>query len=400
MNAGYLDLMTGHPWEFIEQVYELELQQDLVFTNGVGLSLNNKRVVMATPPAQAGHFVGAVLTVENSSIGMDGTHAVVRDDGTPGGVGQIWLETDTGVVLATDPGSTWTFRWDEYPLPGDCETVNGIMSRVDDYGEIPIIDRTSERAMMLNDDDEAGTPEVALLSQPQRAERAPRVVMAAAEVAGASTLSKGLHRYLYCYYKNGRLSGRSNIAEVTMDHVIGQHVTLSNLEDWTAAPDTEPTERWLYREDPEAPGVFRRIAVISSSGTTTSTFTDTGLAADDDYPFVEEGPYRYLRFWPRSTDGKVVEVQYHPRATRLLHDLDVPAFPESYHELLVHLVCEELAARNNDKALSGFHEKRKLGYLARMRRRFLTQAGRRFIRRGRSDNFALDRLRLTVKSIT
>lgn len=394
VNANYLDLLTGVPWEFREDIFELQLEQELEYTSG--LSLNNKRIVFAVVPAAAGNFLGATLIVENSGIGMDGRHAVVRDDGT----GTIWIETDTGVSLGSDPGATYTFRWYEYPLPGELEDVLGIMSRTDDYGEIPLIDRTSERAYMLNDDDEAGTPGAAMLTAPQRTERPPRQVLTAAESAGAG-LASGNYSYLYRYLINGRFSGRSNIVSVEVTGGTGNRVTLDGLEDWTGTPDLFPARRYLYREDVDtAPGIFRLIAILDSTSTTGTTYIDTGLEGDDDNVYREAGPYRSLRFWPRADERKILEVQYHRRAERLLHDLDVPAFPETYHELLVHQVVSELAARNNDTALSGFHEKRANSYVARMRARYLSQRATRHVRRGRPEGRGrYAGLQLTVKDM-
>lgn len=388
VNDIYTDLLGAHPWEFIDRLFDLEWFADIT---GTGLSYHFKQITFAsTLPEDS--LLGAEISIANSAVGMDGTFDVIRWDG-PGGpiTTALWIDNPPVplAVLTADPLATFTITWKRRPLPDDLETSLGLMNREEDYGAVPLVDRTAERSLMLNDD-ERGQAAGYVFDPPQGHDRAPRNVLSATTANVGGTLVPGTYKYLFRHRLNGRLSGRSNIAEIVVPAGTNTNiVNIIGLDDWAPLSQFFPIQRWLYREDVDtAPGVFRRVALINST-TVVTPFVDDGETPDDDLPFCDVGPYRYVRMWPRPDVDTTYELRYHPRVKRLLHDMDVPEMPVEYHQILVFGAAERITRRNNDDALSGYMKRQYEELLNRMRRRYLSQSDRRWIRHmGRDDERA------------
>lgn len=267
---------------------------------------------------------------------------------------QAYLEAPPATGYLDVTYTDGVLRHDRYQLPFDCAEIIGIVSREDSRGEIPLVNRTRERQLMLNDRDPAGSPEAYLLDDPVDAGPAPRKTMVAAVTNGGFGLAAGTYRYFYVFGGKGAMTGPSPIVEATTTGGASK-IDFTILEG-------EPENRYwrtkfVFRED-NGDGVFRYLTSVQPGDT---TFTDNGTNFTPDETFVWDdrmaAPRKTVRFWPRPASDQWVHVQYLTAPRRLQNDQDTPQMPDEYHMLLVHDAVVHLAARYDQSHLVGVHSK-------------------------------------------
>jgi hypothetical protein len=291
------------------------------------------------------------LDSSTSAFNIAGTDAVFLD-ATPSypSVDPLGLTDYTGGIL----------RHDRYQLPYDCGEIIGIVSRDDKRGEIPLVNRTRERSLMLNtNQDSAGAPEAWLLDDPvDSGGPGPRktMVATASNTAGGTLTTATTYRYFYCYYGNGTMSGPSNITS-TLVTAPNDTITLTNLEAGPVDSGSVRLQEWrkklIFRDDGD--GVFRYLAQVQSE---TTSYEDDGTPAPDETFRWDDrmaAPRKAIRFWPRPSQDQWVSVSYLRTPNRLVTLQDVPEFPEEYHAILHHQAVVQLAARFGQSALIPYH---------------------------------------------
>ena len=103
-----------------------------------------------------------------------------------------------------------------------------------------------------------------------------------------------------------------------------------------------------------------------------ATTTDETLEQSLVQRYYEPVPARYVRFYPKPDRQMKLSLRYHYLPPLLQEDRDIPAIPQEFHTLLVHLVVEQLAAQADGSTLAAHHAKLSASLLDRMRRRYLT----------------------------
>lgn len=357
INGVYQALLSEQKWSFLEHHTDLPTSIDRTFT--AATVTNGSHLVTGLTSL-------ATTIVGHTFIGPDGAENIVT--GRPGLTSLKLLTAYAGAtVVGTASCSLKFFR---YLLPQECSEVLGLMSRDNDQGEIPLVDRSSERHLMLNDD-ETGSPSAYLLDDSLE-RRTPRKAMAIVGDAAGSTLVVGTtYRYFYAYNYAGTYSSPSAIVELAPTAGL-RSLALSAIETSTA---NDGRIKKLYRDDGD--GIFRYIADVAE---TASTYTDSGTAADEDIVWDDLGPYRSVRLWPRPSAATTFELRYLRRPRRLQHDNDSPYLPPEFHRILVHLALVDICTRFQAHEMARLHQKRADEMKNLMRRRYLSSSGQRWVR--------------------
>jgi hypothetical protein len=268
------------------------------------------------------------------------------------------VSADVAVYLDDPPAAayqdiTYTdgiLRHDRYQMPFDCGEIISIVSRDDKRGEMELVNRTRERMLMMNtNQDGAGQPVAWLMDDAVDCGPAPRKTMTAA-TGTTGSLAAGTYRYFYAFYGKGTFSAPSNIVSIVVSGTADE-VVLSALE---AEPDTRYwRDKHVFRDDGD--GVFRLLARVPPG---TATYTDSGATAPDETFRWDDrmaAPRKAVRFWPRPSADQWVSVSYLRVPNRLVTDQDTPEMPEEYHHILVHEAIVQLAARYKQPDLIKVH---------------------------------------------
>ena len=234
-----------------------------------------------------------------------------------------------------------------------------MVTRTNDLGKMTAIDRETEERRYL-DPDTTGIPEC-YIPEDDVLDIAPRTLSAA--IASSGSLVVGTeYRYVYVFDQQGRLSAPTVVVSATPAGS-SQTINLSGLENTVA---NSGIVKRVYREEGRD-GLFRFMGEVNE---TTTTFADTGSATPtSELLDTDAGSYRYIRFWPRSTESQVMKCRHQHRPPRLMHDADVPVLPSSSHQLLVHLAVAELAPRYGGEELGTMHRRKADKMISRLMRR-------------------------------
>jgi hypothetical protein len=173
---------------------------------------------------------------------------------------------------------------------------------------------------------------------------------------GAGLLTGVTYRVFVCWVYAGRYGPASKIVSATPSGA-NLRLTLSSLPQAASAAGTDGLG-----------DTGRRLAVFMSEGDhgpfvemgTTAAGNDTSLIIatrptaqlvsnppklrrwDAVYP---QGPYTYIRLWPRSDESRILTLTYLAKPLQLIHDVDEPELPEAFHRVLVHGVVVDMIQR-------------------------------------------------------
>lgn len=260
-------------------------------------------------------------------------------------------------------------RHDRYRLPYDCAEIISIVSRDSNKRPLDLVNRTREKHLLLNSDQDApGDPQAWVMDDAESAGPAPRKTLAGAASAGGSLTASTTYRYFYAFWWKGCYSGRSNIVTVTTT-AGNKTIDFTNME-------VEPTNRYgrtkhLFRDDGD--GRFRWVKAVSYTASTTS---DAG-ATDPDETWVWDdrmaSPQMAIRLYPRPSSDQWLYVQYLRQPNQLQTDQDVPEMPHDFHPIIVHQVCAQIAARFKAPEVVGFHEAKANELIGRMRNQYVVR---------------------------
>lgn len=361
INDVYQAICGSQKWTFLEHIIDFPIYSNIT----------------VTVTSQTGEFIanftediGDTLQPGDDEHHYTSGHTFVTAGGDEyainrGGASSSYLHIpDTGA--GTNLLGTGTIRFDRYILPYDCIDVLGIVSRTDLRGEVFLVDRSAERHLLLNPDDSPGLSLAFILDNAQEL-RGPRQEVTAASDNG-DTLTAGTYTYFYVFKARGLLSPISNRVSFTSDGT--DTAELSGFEDTEVGGDAVGIQKLIYRDN-AGDGIFRYASEISDG---TVTLIDTDFSLNEDRVWDDRGPARTIRFYPRPSTDRTLELRYLRKPRRLAHENDVPFIPVEFHELLVHRVMEQIAARSGGTELLGLH--RRLGdeLENRMKRRYLTQS--------------------------
>lgn len=353
VNDVYQQLLISKPWTFMEAVYNLLTRADVPL---VGTWLAGLQAMTVTTGTVATWWPGSMLLAPDGNL-----YEVLA------------VNTGTGVVVFAPAyaggnavAAACTLQTLRYWLPQDVTDVLGIMSRVDQRGQIELVDRSSEADLMLNDTD-PGAPAAFILDQ-STLDRPPRTLTFVTALS-AGKVAPGFYRYMFVYTGGGRSTAPSPIVEVTLAASSIVTLTMETKVGFAVA---------IYREDNKS-GAFRLLATAAAL---TATYADDASATpNEDIVYEDVSEWRSARFWPRPDAGYTLELRYLRRAPRMRYDNDSPQLPQEYHRILVHLALVELMTRH---ALTGQADvQRELAneMRGRLENRYLTMAARKYVRR-------------------
>lgn len=261
-------------------------------------------------------------------------------------------------------------RHDRYRLPYDCAEIISIVSRDSNKRPLDLVNRTREKNLLLNSDQDApGDPQAWVMDDSETAGPAPRKTMVGTAAAGGSLVVGQTYRWFYAFWWKGCYSGRSNIVTKT---IAGSNQTI----DFTALED-EPVNRYgrtkhLFRDDGD--GRFRWVKSVSYTATTTND--SGGTAPDETWVWDDRmaSPQQAIRLYPRPSTDQWLYVQYLRQPNQLQTDQDVPEMPHDFHPILVHQVVAELAARFDQDRLLNFHTAKANELINRMRNQYVIRS--------------------------
>jgi hypothetical protein len=378
MNTEYLRVLDERRWEFLEKLdKELFVWPWLKVTDT--WTVDDYKLTPASlgfvSPAYEGADVYRV--VDNKQEFFAIVAAIQGMD--------IYLDRTSGLGSGTE--QTFVFR-PRTRMPLDAAEVLGMMSRVDDRGPVRRVSLAEERSYMLNEDQEQsqGWAAVYVSDPPSTVFPGPKggmVVTMTPLIAAVPLKPKTDYRFFYAYFKQGIYSGRSPITSFTTPAS-------------PAAGDGLQVETDEFFEDERG---WRRFACVSvangrwehfgqpiSDTTSQATFYYTE-SYEPRIPWLDPSPAEYVRFYPRQPSYVLVdapyvstaadnlriqyEVRYKLRPVKLGNDEDLPMMPEQFHQLLVHLTCQRIAAKREDTSIEKFHRTEAERYMKLMSRRHL-----------------------------
>lgn len=365
VNEVYLELMTEQPWDFRQETlgppWTIPNAREFFAGKLWGFWTYPDRQVVITPTGTGLHLVNfppflggfapfndaslAFVTAGQTLVAPDGLeYQIARADN---GSGTMYLVQQWGSPLGAQ---TCTIRFDRYVLPFRVQDVLGIVLRDPVQGEIPLVNRSAERRMLLREQDSPGRPQAWLYDDPEHV-RAPVSNVTLTDIGGG-IMPAGVYRYRYAFLYKGLIGPASASTEITVTGGASQ-IRVGALE--TANVD-RGVARTLYRE-------FNRSGLWIQRTTTDmsfSTFDDNVAPTEqqelwnvgdygDDSPFyVTEdfgSEFATIRFWPRPAQRTIFEVRALLRPRALMHVNDVPRFPSEFHPVLVFRAVARLAAR-------------------------------------------------------
>ena len=393
VNRLYRELMTSKAWTFRSRVVELSLEPDFVVATADWSFINERRIRILLPDGFT--FAGAISLANGGMVTADWvvTSGIRRSqymidrvayvsgiggaDLADGAVFDLYLARDFIVQPAVKPaGATIQVSFPRYRLPPDLAQLQTVMSRDDNVGGMVGMDPWTEQWAHAHPDDTAGEPVVYMfdsnwpyfhaLPQGDRYDEttnpAPQSTPVAATL-GAAALPAGQFQWSWAWSYQGRVSALGPpSAAITI--IAGQSVEITNLDDLSTEITAGQHLGWfkeIYRRyravatDPWGPWLWQ-----ASEDPDTTSWIDIGVAAtlptatiaNRRNAFQRSSPYEYLRFWPRPSTAKRVEVRYLPAPRDMILDKDEPELPERYHGILIDMAVAQYAAEHDDAPLA------------------------------------------------
>lgn len=312
----------------------------------------------------------------------------------------IELGAGPGPVVQLDPRATFTalsandgpyiIRFPRILLPADVQQVSAV--RTPEGRELFALTPSEQRRVILEPNHTSGSPRWMLEDQGHQPTRPVWVdPFFAGQVSGHSatpfiyqretwplretvsisfTTPGGAEipastriRVFCCWFWSGRFGPPSNIAESTTASAGGPFaVAVTGYPQLPTSGAFIEYGRRVAIFMAEGEGAFFLRGFVMAPATPTTTITTRNFTSstpglrfprwDEVYP---DGPYQYMRIWPRPTAMTRLEVEYWARPRELIEDTDSPEFPDN-HDVLVWLTVAELLASpryNNPQAAAG-----------------------------------------------
>ena len=318
INDVYLPLMEEQPWDWMWRRLTLTVYADDTLT--VSVTNGDFRITPSTAVQAA--WLGQTF------VGPDGAEYEITKSSTA----LAYFSVKPAYAGSTNAAGTGYVRYNRYTLPSDLGDMSTLLVRTQTQQPIPMLASQFEAGRPL-DETVTGDPPAYCVLDKQLQDRPPLETLAGAATVGAGLTSGVTYSYFYAFYQGGRLSGRSNVVSVTPSGANLQ-VSLSGIETTTA---NSGIVKYLYRAG--ADGLYRYIAEIAEA---TVVYVDAGAVASETVLWDDQAVYRTFRTWPRPSADRALELQYHRRPQRMQRLAQVPEFPQTFHKVLVHLVCAEV----------------------------------------------------------
>lgn len=380
INDHYLRICTEAPWRFLQKTYEQTVYADIA---GSATSLMG---IVASTPRQLVASGADAITFESHMEGMI-FHALKGDPSNTADDSFRIAAVESGSIAYLDKnwpyatGATqyWGIEFREYLLPLDCSEILGIMDRDDERGRLFALSRAKEEQEFLNRDS-TGDP-MFWFEHDTLYSRAPEEPPTLSQSAGGSLKTGRTYAYMYTFYRLGRESNPSPIAEIKLTGTNGT-VLVGDLEDTRVALGTggllnkrAGTTKRIYRRDVTADGPWLHVESLIDSF---SSFTDVSLVNTNLYNSREEVTVhqnvegrKTIRFWWTPSSTRKLEVRYLQRPIRLQGKSDPTVLPEGYDGILVNLTLADILSRVGDKTGSQMHYARAEDGMERLRRKEL-----------------------------
>lgn len=329
LNEQMLLVLGDYDWAFLQTQQDFDLYADV--TASCTMSTGDETVTLAL--GNRAHWAGHDIELTDGTTTLETTIARATDAGT-----QIELAT---AWTGSGSSGTVTVRFRKYRLPRDLQSITGLVDR-DSRRVLDLLAGVSERTILLQKDETSTVPTTYLEETPAFNDRAPRKPMVGAISSGGNLVNGTTYRYLYVFYEHGRETGRSNIVEVTAD-AGNKTAALTALEDTSAfAPGRT---KLVFRD--EGDDAFYYLAEVAAG---TNLYNDDGTTDPDyDRTYIEYGPYRYIRLWPRVSADRTIELHYRKQILPLIAGNDQPPFPGEFHHVLALLAAAVIAEPQGGK---------------------------------------------------
>jgi hypothetical protein len=406
VNNVYRQLCSSDPWDFLQKTVVYPVMPDMlgqgtdplvawtmgsakadVALFGLGYNYLALEGAIATDPAGFRHNIGTI------SFEPGGTFI------------RTWQNSQ---VTASAPAELEFQRW---RLPADCVDVLGIVNRENQYGPLRAVTEWEEQRYPLYTD-QRGTPLAYVLENQVTQEyrtvneygplnnaqlgtefgqkqyvRPPDVRDVTLTSIAVGDLVPGVtYEYMLTWVAGGIETGPSHTLEHTATDVGVRFTNLPvigqpPIADWGANKVLYRRRRPAMNDTPNEPygGWYRLLNQGDGAASgflglwSDATTTDDGLIEQMlDQRYYEPLPAHYFRLYPKPDRVLNLSIRYHYLPPLLEEDRDIPAIPQEFHSILVHLVVEQIAAQADGTALATHHAKLSASLIEKMRRRYLT----------------------------
>jgi len=447
INRHYLQVSSQYQWLFMQKRALLMLRADIDGSSTDTLTSTGTHVVTLPITEGAGiknlpeDIVGQTLVVNNATFQITRQHNArefVVDQQVPSGT-----------------YTSWTIRYNSYPMPRDSVEVLGVMDRgitttetisfesdsttttqtAPNRGRFMFLDARKEEYLYL---DRVGTGDPFVSVEEMHAnlpppDFAPSLRLKTAGGGLTSVVRNATYEYCYTFLYAGMESPPSPVAslDTTTDESDSIVVLIEKLMDTSAkllTPSNTGRVKKIYRRFSrdnvsDVPtsrlvsgmGPWRHIATVGESTTSfiddADELTDKTVAGETSYDgyvdpsgelfrvdrLNEIGPRQYLRFWNTPNSDYFVEARYHRRPFRLVNDADAPEWPVQYHHYLVYAALKDICMQHGMTSNSQLYDGRAKELMERMKSKYLSRTDRMHIRRG-FDRAMADRERFGIPS--
>ncbi len=410
VNNVYRALCSSDPWDFLQKTIDYSVLPDFLGESGdpvlnwTGTFKTSIAPIFAADPNFNVFALEGATAIDPNGVG----HRIGTVSVEAGGPYiRLWSQSAGPVAGPAN------IRFERWRLPADCVDVLGMVNREEQRGPLRSISEWEEHRHPLYND-QRSTPLAYVLENqtaqeytgPQEYDplnnaqlgtqlgqlqfvRPPDVrstLLTPGATAGGNLVAGTTYEYMITWVSSGIETGPSQTLTVTLgpgDNSVA-FANLPVINPPAGQPDFG-ANKVIYRRRQsiaanEPQGGWYRL-LNGQDGTTTSalglwsdaaTTTDETLEQSLVQRYYEPVPARYVRFYPKPDREMKFSVRYHYLPTRLEEDRDIPAIPQEFHALLVHLVVEQIAAQADGSTLAAHHAKLSASLLDRMRRRYLT----------------------------
>lgn len=354
----YLELCSRSKWLFLQQDTTITVYAD--YTTGTAGVTNGSREV-----------TGSGTSWDSTMEGQTFVHSDVEYK-----IAEVVSTTRLTLVDAfagsTAASQSYTIRFDSYILPNDVVDVLYFTSRDDDRGKLPHIDGRTDASYHL-DRDQTGDPTVWIGAGMEFIDAPPETITLSAGPSGGSLINGSVYRYKYTVLHRGIESAPSATAEITLS---GDSVEIKGLPDMRvqsgALALVAGFRKNVYRSKDGGP--FYLLKEIAESST---NYVDDGSASIDKTNILyESGQYQRVRFWPRPSSQKDIDLRYLRRPRELQHDQDVPEMPQEYHIVLRDMTLVDLFQKHHQETSARMYEKRAEERIRQMTQRYTDRTDR------------------------
>lgn len=308
---------------------------------------------------------------------QDAPFAVV--DATTG-TGALTLYPDhrAGITAKTGAEGNLVLRWRRYLMPAECSEVLGIVD--DDNRPLTAVTAANVRRLAVDRDATGQRPthfftdggfDTRHQAQPSfenngwdgRSEQQyetenepirsdPPFVATATNTAPNGLLASTEYRVIVCWYYGGRYGPPSKVVTVSTTSA-NKAIALTGLP---APPANYGRQLAFFLAEGE--GAFYLTGYKDSA---TYDIASRVIDQTADYRTVRwddvnpDGPYTYVRPWPRSDTYRRLEVEYVARPRQLLEDTDVPQLPKEFHLAVLHQAILLMGTRHEGESLKATH---------------------------------------------